>query len=1041
MPLPTIFFCTNTGTSSPHAVAIQRVHAEIATPNFISQFRIIPCITDDPAQILQELEACKKEVIFFYFGGRDEHFQGLLRTTFGTGASSLFKYLAALPQLDLVFLSYCSRNIFVDPLLGFGIETVVGTSRHLPLEQANTFSTVFCQHFLLYKQTTEDAYNQAIQQACIQVGHPKRQFAGLHGNPHLRLRRWWRIEPPPRIVGAIETPASHIMGQAPDDTAQAPELPETIQLPIHPFPGIQPYGAKDARVFWGRHAEFTDLYNYLTTATTQAILVLHGRSGVGKTSLLRASLLPQLQPHYFRRYYNGRETTYLFKTLCQQVRPLNQTMFTKQDWTPWLAAPNRDLLLIVDQFETQLISKKPTIQADLVQLMEAIRVLVADPVDGKKPRVIFCVREENLAQCQALLANHHLLGFAHNFSLKRLNAEGIRTILNNFAPSSTLAEHYQFSIEDSLVDRIAVDLTEDRGSVITPYLQAILTKLRKEASITNRKTYNITLQHYDRLYQEGTLLRDFVDDRLTEVRRQWPPIINYKKLIDLLITYTSLAQEARGKTVTSKGSTQQMAARLQEFYVLTEKAGVQGRNFQLGHKLLEKPISQQYYRLTSDYTWFEKQQSNLSFTAMQIKAAIVQKYTKAKQGFSRCQTCLWGWLNQRVEVTWGLFCLFTLLMLAFLLFLHRPIQSAAQQLALSTGVNNQLTLIPQSSFNMTSVPLAALTTPIRNFEAFQQGSGIELKRVALLYASDALPAAHMKRHSSVLAFSSDSALLFAGGGDNTLEIWSVAGADAHPSLVVPTQAVPVTTIHIQGNLLLYTTADGGVGHLRLDALGRIDPVQRDEPIELLRHQGAVTAVQVSGDGNLLVTGGEDGTLYQYDLPTRQVHAFIHDPANPITAVALHPRKEIIAYAGANQLISILARATGAVSHQLTGHTGRVNSLEFSLDGAHLLSAGSDGSVCIWQVDNAVRDYCFVDLSAPANLARYSPDGILIIAARDDGFLWIWDAASYRLLATVAAHPGGISALAVRADGRQLATTGWNSDIALWDINLPLRSLQ
>lgn len=91
-----------------------------------------------------------------------------------------------------------------------------------------------------------------------------------------------------------------------------------------------------------------------------------------------------------------------------------------------------------------------------------------------------------------------------------------------------------------------------------------------------------------------------------------------------------------------------------------------------------------------------------------------------------------------------------------------------------------------------------------------------------------------------------------------------------------------------------------------------------------RHKGPVTAVQLSKDATLLVTGGQDGVL-RSDLQTRQLATLSSEPADSISAVAIHPSKQFIAYAGANQRITLWDRSTAAVSHQLVGRTGRVKS--------------------------------------------------------------------------------------------------------------------
>ena len=201
MPLPTIFFSTNTGSNSYHAGCIQRVYAEINTPSICSKFQIIVCITENPIEILQQLQVYREEIVFFYFGGRDEHFQGLIDASFRARFGSLFDYLAHLPHLDLVFLKDCLRETFVQPLLNGGLETVVGTPHHLPQTQTTEFAIIFCQQYLVYKQTTGAAYDQAINGSGILPGPQARQFVGLHGDSQLRLRRWWQWEfetKPPR---------------------------------------------------------------------------------------------------------------------------------------------------------------------------------------------------------------------------------------------------------------------------------------------------------------------------------------------------------------------------------------------------------------------------------------------------------------------------------------------------------------------------------------------------------------------------------------------------------------------------------------------------------------------------------------------------------------------------------------------------------------------------------------------------------------------------------------------------------------------------
>ena len=65
---------------------------------------------------------------------------------------------------------------------------------------------------------------------------------------------------------------------------------------------------------------------------------------------------------------------------------------------------------------------------------------------------------------------------------------------------------------------------------------------------------------------------------------------------------------------------------------------------------------------------------------------------------------------------------------------------------------------------------------------------------------------------------------------------------------------------------------------------------------------------------------------------------------------------------------------------------------------------------------------------------------MIIAGGDDGHIRLWNSTTYQLLAAVEAHSGGVATLAVRKDGKQLASADWNGGIVLWDITIATRPL-
>src|ERR1700730_10055156 len=67
--------------------------------------------------------------------------------------------------------------------------------------------------------------------------------------------------------------------------------------PDHPWLGLHPFAEENHRYFFGRTAEVRDIF---LRVRENPLTVLCGQSGLGKTSLLRAGLIPKLRVERFR---------------------------------------------------------------------------------------------------------------------------------------------------------------------------------------------------------------------------------------------------------------------------------------------------------------------------------------------------------------------------------------------------------------------------------------------------------------------------------------------------------------------------------------------------------------------------------------------------------------------------------------------------------------------------------------------------------------------------------------------------------------------
>ena len=150
------------------------------------------------------------------------------------------------------------------------------------------------------------------------------------------------------------------------------------------YPGTQPFTAEQKDLFYGRKQETEDLMKLIRF---QQMVVLYGKSGLGKSSLLNTKIKQDVETHKiaevfavrFNAWTDGEETP-LSKTVAALLPDAPTALSAIADNTLWYAAKSRQIvqqrqrfLLVFDQFEELFTYPDEAIQAFKESLAELMR--------------------------------------------------------------------------------------------------------------------------------------------------------------------------------------------------------------------------------------------------------------------------------------------------------------------------------------------------------------------------------------------------------------------------------------------------------------------------------------------------------------------------------------------------------------------------------------------------------------------------------------------------------------------------------------------
>ncbi|MDZ8035633.1 ribosome assembly protein 4 [Nostoc sp. DedSLP04] len=200
------------------------------------------------------------------------------------------------------------------------------------------------------------------------------------------------------------------------------------------------------------------------------------------------------------------------------------------------------------------------------------------------------------------------------------------------------------------------------------------------------------------------------------------------------------------------------------------------------------------------------------------------------------------------------------------------------------------------------------------------------------------------------------------------------------------------------------------------------------------HSSAVRSVAYSPNGQQLASASDDNTIKIWDVSSGKLLKSLTGHSKEVNSIAYSPNGQQLASASRDNTIKIWDVNSKKLLKSLTGHSNEVKSVAYSLNGKQLASASADNTIKIWDVSRGKLLKSLTGHSKEVNSIAYSPNGQQLASASADNTIKIWDVNSKKLLKTLTGHSDVVMSVDYSPNGQQLASASYDNSVKIWDVS-------
>ena len=824
------------------------------------------------------------------------------------------------------------------------------------------------------------------------------------------------------------------------------------------YPGLRPFEAEDALLFFGREEQTDELLRRLEDTRFLAVV---GLSGSGKSSLVRAGLMPALH----RGQLAGAGSHWrvclmrpgadplgaLARVLDEALGKRDDRLATLRSGSLGLVDASRhgrnadeNILLVVDQFEEIFRfqdSNRPR-ASEAAEFVELILAATRDYEPAYRVYVVITLRSDYLGECSRFAGLPEALNDSQ-YLVPRMTREQLRDAIEGPAALGGM------DLSADLLGELLARTSDDPDQL--PVLQHLLMRMweiRERAgarSRIGREQYEAVGGWDDALNRHAGAVWNALEDRWDLAKRM----------------FQRLTEKAQGGREIRRPATVRELAAVAEVDAGAVKEVVEhfrqeGCNFLTSpdHELTDhsvidishESLIRRWKSLNEWATeeadwgdWYRRIEDRIRIgvryvvdpeleSALQAREkgrwneAWAERYAGAKDGGKLRYREVFRFLDESKQrrsdelarlrrgralvalaaiLFAGLFAVATYLWLSARAARRQAETNAREALGRQLASDSARVLnlnLDRTVPALLGIESVRRAETVQGYEALWGASAGIAREVARLSHQDSV---------SSVAFSADGALVATGSWDKTARVFEAqTGLEVarltHQGRVYAVAFSPESTLVATGSA---------------DKTARLFEARTGREVARLAHRDAVSAVAFSPDSTLVATGSADKTARVFEVRSgREVSRLAHQ--GRVFAVAFSPDSTLVATGSWDKTARVFEARTGREVARLA-HGAGVSAVAFSPDGT-LVATGSWDKTA--RVFDARTGHEVARLAHQGNVSAvsFSPDGTLVATGSADKTARVFEARTGREVAKLA-HQGNVSAVAFSPDGTLVAT--------------------